>query len=1017
MNDKESIFQQAFELAASDQRAYLDKACGEDSQLRREIEELLAAARSETDLLQSPLTGDFKPSGESAEHALLPSHIGQYKILQRLGEGGFGIVYMAAQERPVARKVAIKVIKPGMNSKEVIARFEAERQVLAMMEHPNIARVFDAGTTDDGLPFFVMELVRGVPITEFADKNKLNTTKRLELFADVCDAVQHAHRKGIIHRDIKPSNVMVTLRDGKPVVKVIDFGVSKALNQKLTDKTLFTAYGQMIGTPQYMSPEQAEMSELDIDTRSDVYSLGVLLYELLTGSTPLTHERIEKAGFAELQRLIREEDAQKLSDRISTLGERISVVADNRGVEPGRLRKLLSGELNWIVLRALEKERDRRYESPSSLADDVSRFLVGAVVAANPPSNFYRACKFIRRNRRLVLATSAVILSLIAGLAAAGYGLWRARKATELATTRANELGEALAEATASRRQTERLTDVWSSMIVTAEKENYTVKMMLDDIIPHLPEALKNDPLVEAEVHLALMQKRNFDKKFHANRAIELLEAHGGDKTKLGRAYRTRRESGDTEKAFALWEETGATADIAKACFGESATITTEENARYWIERGHAALDKKDDPAKRAMLWYNEAWHIPFYYPARLQEGIKLQEKALAAFKEDTGWLSPDRPSGMYAYSLRDLARLEMVAGKPQKAYEHVKELIKYRKQVHADFCDHYRVQLAALAQLGRWDEIAAIQAEDLGNTKPDDSVKILGRHLGLAHYHWLMGNLDEAERRFDVQLQVATGNKLQLSEHDAAWLAVVPLARFLILEPELGRRTEGIRLLESLRESAKQSLQVQPDFRTRVGFVLLIAFTESPNAVDDQLATECCRVLAAKADGAGKFDGRHGEYLYPCALFARRQGRTQEAIDLLKKLIDHTNGNDVPAVLAHASFPPPTLRHAERDLAQMHLEEANENAREEALKVIENGVRSRQETDRPDHHQILLAKLRLADFLLKERSNQSNLEEAKQLLDAIQASITEGMTCSRWLKAVVARKLVDLNSPEIGER
>src|SRR5579864_4510267 len=344
---------------------------------------------------------------DSVADETLGQTLGRYKLTEQIGEGGCGVVYVAEQTEPVRRRVALKIIKLGMDTKQVVARFEAERQALSMMDHPNIARVLDAGTTDSGRPFFVMELVHGVPITDFCDANKLNPRQRLELFVPVCQAIQHAHQKGIIHRDLKPGNILVTMYDDKPVPKVIDFGVAKAVEQRLTERTLFTQYGALIGTFEYMSPEQAEMNAFGVDTRSDVFALGVLLYELLTGTTPLERQRLREAALDELVRLIREEEPPRPSVRLSTSGELLKIAAA-RKTEPARLSKLVSGEIDWIVMKCLEKDRTRRYETASGLARDVERYLRDEAVEACPPSAWYRFGKLARRNK-VALTTAAIV--------------------------------------------------------------------------------------------------------------------------------------------------------------------------------------------------------------------------------------------------------------------------------------------------------------------------------------------------------------------------------------------------------------------------------------------------------------------------------------------------------------------------------------------------------------------------------------------------------------------------------
>ncbi|MBX3376190.1 MAG: serine/threonine protein kinase [Phycisphaeraceae bacterium] len=510
------IFDLVLEAAPADRSALLSSECGGDHALRHRIEAMIAAAEGDVFLGEPTANVVLDPAnqatirtgqvaaGELREGA--GTRIGSYKLLQLIGEDGFGSVFMAEQEKPVQRKVALKIIKLGMDTRAIIARFEAERQALAMMDHPHIARVLDVSATDTGRPYFVMDLVKGDPIAEYCDKNNLSIGDRLELFAQVCNAVQHAHTKGIIHRDIKPSNILVSTQDGRPHAKVIDFGIAKATASKLTEKTLFTEHRQLIGTPEYMSPEQAEGS-LDIDTRTDVYSLGVLLYELLTGSTPFDAKRLRSVAYAEIQRIIREVDPPNPSTRLSQSSDTIASVAVRRHTEPKKLVTIIRGELDWIVMKAMEKDRARRYESANGLAADIHRYLSGEAVVAAPPSASYRARKFVRRHKVAVAAAASVALALSIGLAGTTYGLQKAvqarldeAKARTIALDEAQRAREAEAQAKARAEELKQVSDFQAGMLDQIDPTK-AGKELTDDVIAKFVVALNtaNPPIPEAE--------------------------------------------------------------------------------------------------------------------------------------------------------------------------------------------------------------------------------------------------------------------------------------------------------------------------------------------------------------------------------------------------------------------------------------------------------------------------------------------------------------------------------------
>ncbi len=649
-----------FDLA--EREACLNEACGTDETLRRQVEALLhrhadAARLDEAPRVPIPVTVD-EPVRERPGTV-----VGPYKLLEQIGQGGFGVVFMAEQQRPMRRKVALKILKPGMDSKQVIARFEAERQALALMDHPNIARVLDGGETGSGRPYFVMELVRGFPVTQFCDDNRLPVAERLELFIHVCQAVQHAHVKGIIHRDLKPSNILVTLHDGIPVVKVIDFGIAKALGQQLTDKTLFTNFAQFVGTPLYMSPEQAEMSGLDVDTRSDIYSLGVLLYELLTGTTPFDRDRLRTASYDEIRRIIREEEPARPSKRLSSLGPALTQVSARRNCDPRRLSRLFRGELDWIVMKALEKDRNRRYDTASALAADVQHYLHGEPIQACPPTATYKLRKYARKHRKAFLLATGFMALLVVG---AGISAWQAVRAI-------------VAEQGAVRERKR------------AEANFRLARDAVDRYFTKVSEspALKTIGLENLRKDL-LLQAKEFYERFITEQPEET-----GLQADLGKAYgrlgkicatlgETAAAEAQYEKAIAIFEalthkEPGDAEHLrslahAQRELGQMLRATSRpEKARVFLEQAATVAETlahqyADQPAYRhelalayhalAGLGATKRW--PSSEEA-YQAAIRIEEELIQGDPDDSG-----QYRSTLAASAGDLAEIYRVAGKAQ---------------------------------------------------------------------------------------------------------------------------------------------------------------------------------------------------------------------------------------------------------------------------------------------------------------------------------------------------------------
>jgi non-specific serine/threonine protein kinase/serine/threonine-protein kinase len=784
------IFLAACELAPQKRAAYLGEACGSDAGLRREVDDLLAF-----DQPTSERPADHRP----------PERIGSFHLLQKLGEGGMGEVWEAEQEGPVRRRVAFKVIKWGMDTKEVLARFESERQALALMNHPNIAKAFEAGSTDEGRPFFVMEYVRGIPLTEYCDAQRLSTRERLLLFVQVCEGVQHAHQKGIIHRDIKPSNILVAVEDGRPVPKIIDFGVAKATSQRLTERTLFTELGQWIGTPEYMSPEQAELTGLDVDTCSDVYSLGVVLYELLTGTQPFDARELRTAGFDEMRRRIREEEPPKPSTKVSSLGDASRVAAERRRTDSHGLARTLRGDLDWIVMRAMEKDRTRRYGSPSELATDVRRYLRDQPVEASPPSTTYRVRKFIRRHRVGVAAGAALIALLLAGVIGTTIGLLRAQR-----------------EADAVRRSADVLEGMFEIMDPARPMGRaLTTRQVLDLGAERVNSELEDKPLVQARL-LATLGKAYLNLG-HFGEALPLVERSlairsrelGDDDLEVAATlntlgwvqywlgdFRSSRESfgrsleirdGRTSRVDSAVAESMADLaflewrlgrfDIARELFDRALEIVEAAEGPYHTEVADVLYQKS--LLLNTLGEYTESREI-------LKRALEIRRGALGADHSDVGWilhsiglahmgLGEDETGRPYierslaifekqlgrdhwsvAFPLTMLAIGDRLKGDHDTAREHFERALEIRRQtLSPDHPDHvytlfpYGEFLVSIEDFVGAEELFETALGVTENSLGPDHPETASSHSHLGLLEWARGNHEKALDAFERAMPV----------------------------------------------------------------------------------------------------------------------------------------------------------------------------------------------------------------------------------------------------------------------